>query len=86
MDADAEAERVQSRIALEKHAAQQQELQLKDQQLDELEADPPVEDGLDFGRDRDLLALDERLRSRCARAEWFSGVEGKTMRTAEDKW
>jgi myosin protein heavy chain len=39
MDADAEAERVQSRLALEKHAAQQQELQLKDQQLDQLEAE-----------------------------------------------
>ncbi|KAL1609471.1 class II myosin [Nothophoma quercina] len=39
MDADAEAERVQSRLALEKHAAQQNELELKDQQLDQLEAE-----------------------------------------------
>ncbi|KZM22403.1 ATP binding [Ascochyta rabiei] len=39
MDADAEAERTQSRLALEKQAARQEELNFKDQQLDQLEAE-----------------------------------------------
>jgi myosin protein heavy chain len=39
LDADAEAERTHSRQFQERHAAQQQELEMKDQQLDQLEAE-----------------------------------------------
>tara|TARA_R110002003_G_scaffold37_18_gene2243 strand:+ start:19526 stop:25507 length:5982 start_codon:yes stop_codon:yes gene_type:complete len=39
LDADAEAERAQSRLALERQATQQRELEAKDQQLDQLEAE-----------------------------------------------
>lgn len=39
LDADAEAERTQSRLALERQAATQRELETKDQQLDQLEAE-----------------------------------------------
>lgn len=39
LDADAEAERTQSRLALERQTAQQRELEEKDQQLDQLEAE-----------------------------------------------
>jgi myosin protein heavy chain len=39
LDADAAAERTQSRLALEREASQRQELESKDKQLDELEAE-----------------------------------------------
>jgi myosin protein heavy chain len=39
LDADAEAERAQSRLALERQTVQQRELEAKDQQLDQLEAE-----------------------------------------------
>jgi myosin protein heavy chain len=39
LDADAEAERTQSRLAMERQATQQRELEVKDQQLDQLEAE-----------------------------------------------
>lgn len=39
LDADAEAERIQAKLALERQAAQQREIEAKDQQLDQLEAE-----------------------------------------------
>src|SRR6185312_11029318 len=39
LDADAAAERTQSRLALEREAVQRQELEAKDRQLDQLEAE-----------------------------------------------
>lgn len=39
LDADAEAERAQAKLALERQAAQQREIESKDQQLDQLEAE-----------------------------------------------